>query len=229
MRKILVFVFIIAAVVSGCNFSTTSTSPESIPTLAATPIPFTPIPTLTQTPEPTITPPAALGTIALDFVALLCNAKWMNGGQQLTVCPDINADHSGGYAVAADPSSEGLPVNMPVLLTIPAINSYSALFLRYPSYTVHAGDRFRAMLQCKSGAPCDVEYSLEYYDAKGKYQSPFLSWKFKSGDAPVNVDVDLNMLANQTIDFVLTLRPNNDRPQDDVSLWIAPHIFRPAR
>jgi hypothetical protein len=72
-----------------------------------------------------------------------------------------------------------------------------------------------------------MEYALEYYDAKGKYHSPFLSWKYQAGDSPLNIDTDLSALAGQTVDFVLTLRPQNSTPEKDYSLWIAPHIYRP--
>ncbi len=182
-------------------------------------------PTLTAVPP---TQPAALGTIALDFVALLCNAQWMNGAQHLVACPGASADHSGGYAEALNPASEGLPPNTPTLLTIPGWSGSAALFLRYPSFTVRGGDRFRATLRCQADSPCDVEYALEYFDANGKYHSPFMSWKYQAGDPPVNVDVDLSMLAGQTVDFVLAIRPQNDSaPQQAYSLWIAPHIYRP--
>lgn len=105
---------------------------------------FTPIPTLTPTAIPTDTPYASLGTIALDFIGLLCNAEWMNGAQHLTTCPAASADHSGGFATLTDPIPEGLPAHAPVLLTIPPWNGYGALFLRYPSFTVGANDRFRS-------------------------------------------------------------------------------------
>jgi hypothetical protein len=164
----------------------------------------------------------------LDFVALVCDAQWMNGGQHLTPCPDVNADHTGGYAVALDPTSEGLPVDTPVLLTMPATNGYAALFLRYPSITIHAGDRFRSTLRCQNEASCDVQYALEYFDPQGKYSGPFLSWNYKVGDPEMVVDEDLSSLAGKTIQLVLTLRPQTDTPQLDQSLWIAPYIYRPA-
>ena len=50
-----------------------STSTQSVK-IEPSPV-FTPIPTFTPAPLPTSTPPAALGTVALDFVALLCNAQ----------------------------------------------------------------------------------------------------------------------------------------------------------
>lgn len=222
MKRRFAILSIILIFTSACG---SVNSPVTEPTIAAT----QPIPTATEIP-PTIappTPPAALGTIALDFAALLCNAQWMNGAQHLAACPPANADHSGGYAEAIDPLSEGEPAGTAMLLTIPAWNGNAALFLRYPSFTVHAGDRFRATLRCQANVPCDVQYALEYFYGNGKYSGPFLSWNYQAGDPPINVDTDLSMLAGQTVDFVLTLRAQNDTPQQDYSLWIAPHIYRP--
>ncbi|MHB8778039.1 MAG: hypothetical protein ACYC6R_09795 [Anaerolineales bacterium] len=107
------------------------------PSVEINPAPvFTPIPSLTPTPTPTATPYASLGTIALDFISLLCNTEWMNGAQHLTTCPDANADHSGGFATPIDPIPEGLPANTPVMLTIPpgtAMEHYSFVIPLSPS------------------------------------------------------------------------------------------------
>jgi hypothetical protein len=222
MNRKLVAIFVLLTFVLACGSLDTPASPAGAPTVAAT---QPPVPTQTLMPS---TPSASLGTIALDFVALLCDAQWVNGGQHLKSCPAATADHSGGYAEAINPLSEGLPAGTPTLLTIPAWNGFSSLFLRYPSFTVHTGDRFRATLRCQVNVPCDVQFALEYYDAQGKYHSPFLQWNYRAGAPPISVDTDLSALAGQTMDFVLTLRPENDTPpQQDYSLWIAPHIYRP--
>ena len=153
----------------------------------------------------------------------------MNGGQKFASCPDANSDHSAGYAVLIDLATQGLPANTPVLLTIPAWNGYAALFLRYPALKIQAGDRFRATIQCQTNSTaCDVSFGLDYYDSNGKYHSPLAMWNQNSGMAPTNVDYDLSALVGQNVDIVLALRPNNDTPQQDVGLWIAPQIFRPA-
>ena len=226
MKNILVSVFIIAILTSACNLGGGRPPIESTVTLPAIVSPTdTQIPPI-STSSPTPTPPASLGTVAQDFVALLCDAQWMNGGQHLTPCPSVNADHSGGYAVAIDPTSEGLPEGTPVLLTIPAWNGYAALFLRYPSLTIHTGDRFRAMLGCQTGSACDVIYALEYFDAQGKYHPLFLSWKYNAGEPALSVDADISTLAGQTVDLVLAIQPQNDTPLQDKCLWIAPYIYR---
>ena len=191
---------------------------------------FTPIPTFTSVPLATPTSYASLGTVALDFIALLCNAQWLNGGQHLTPCPSSGSDNSGGYAAVIDPLSEGLPAGTPLLLTIPAWNGYSSLFLRYPSFTVRAGDRFRTTLQCRTNIPCDIEFALEYIDSYGVYHS-LKTWDYKTGDAPILVDDDLSRLSDQTVEFALVLRLFHtlDTPQQDNGLWIAPHIYRPIK
>ena len=222
---------ILVLVTSACGVTAQIATPTSVPTAAATftaappPATDTPQPTPTITPIPTFTP--LPGVTALDFFASLCQADWMNGAEHLKNCPDLNADHSGGYAAAVDPATEGLPAGTPVLLTIPAWNGNAALFLRYPTLAVQTGDQFRATLRCQSGATCDVQYALEYFDAKGKYHSEFAFWSLQPGTPAVDVVLDLSLLAGQSVDFVLALRPNNDTPQLDKSLWIAPQIFRP--
>jgi len=220
---------LIAVLLAGCTPLADMVAPSPVQVQPSAG--FTPIPSLAPAPAATPTPNAALGTIALDFTALLCNAGWSNGGQHLTACTPVNADHSGGFAEAADPLQEGLPAGTPVLLTIPAWNGYSSLFLRYPSFSVRAGDRFLATLRCRETLPCDVQFALEYFDASGNYHSPFMSWNYKTGDAPIEVDADLSGLAGQAVDFVLTLRLFHtlDTPQRDNGLWIWPQIFRPGQ
>lgn len=186
---------------------------------------FTQIPTLTPSPTSAVTPPPLLGTIALDFVALMCNAQWMNGVQYLP-CPPTEASRPGGYPSMMDPVSQGLPANTPILLTVPAQNGASSIFGRYPSFTVRAGDHFRSTLRCVTAAPCNIEFALEYYDSQGKYHSNFASWVYIGGTPPIPVDLDLSPLTGQKVDFTLAVRPQDSAPQDDLALWVAPHIFR---
>ena len=152
----------------------------------------------------------------------------MNGAQHLAACPPAGADHSGGYAILVDPTTEGLPAGTPVFLTIAGIYS-DAFFLRYPTFNVHAGDHFRTTLRCQNASPsCDVDFRLEYYDINGKHHSPFQIWRYIAGQPPINVDFDLSSLAGQNLDFVLAMQPENGGlSQNNGALWIAPHIYRP--
>ena len=203
----------------------------SVPPTATAARVFTPIPTFTFTPPPTAPLADPPSTIVLDFIAQLCSAKWSNGAHYLAACPPTTVDRSGGYAMGVDPLSEGLPAGTPALLTVPAWNGSSSLFLRYPKYTVRAGDRFRTSVFCSKATPlCDVQFALEYYDAQGKYQE-YYRWNQVSGQAPTVLDVDLNVLANQNVDLVLVLRLFHalDNPQQDHGIWVAPHIYRPTQ
>ena len=95
----------------GCSFFDSPT-PTVLPIAPSqTPQSSTAIP-----PTATLAPtqPAELGTVALDFVALLCDAQWMNGAQHLTACPSANADLSGGYAKVIDPHPKDCPLTRPL-------------------------------------------------------------------------------------------------------------------
>ncbi|RPJ29495.1 MAG: hypothetical protein EHM33_00570 [Chloroflexi bacterium] len=221
---------LIPVLLPACSMSytigpSTTVEVEASPTHAALPT-VTLIPTLAPLPSPTFIPPDPLGTIALDFVALLCNADWMNGAEHLTPCPGDDADHSGGYATRHKAAPREYPADTPILLMVP---NATALFLRYPSYKVGAGDRFRTTLLCGTAAPCDVQFALEYYDAQGNYYE-FMEWNYKTGDTPIAVDFDLSAIAGQSVDFVLTLRLFHaiESSQHDNGLWVAPHIYRPS-
>jgi len=210
----------------GCSFLASPTATPSLVPPSQTPQSPTAVPPTSTVMPPT--QPASLGTIALDFVALMCDAQWMNGYEHLTACPPSNADLSGGYAKLIDPTSEGLPANTPVMLTVVGTTS-NAVFFRYPTFNVHAGDRFRATLRCQSASTtCDIDFRLEYYDANGKYHSPFADWHYTAGQSPINEDYDLSSLAGQKVDFVLGIQSNGSgSPQDNGALWIAPVIYRP--
>lgn len=228
MRRVLMTLCLSTGLIAACAPGPIQAAPSPVP---VQPSPaFTPIPTL-PAPAPSATLPPPTGSVVLDFTALLCGAQWSNGGKHLTPCTPVNADHSGGFAQAADPLQEGFPERTTLLLTIPAWNGYSSLFLRYPSLLVRAGDRFRTTLVCRITLPCDVQFALEYYDGNGNYHSPFLAWDFKSGDPPINVDADLSALDGQKVDFVLVLRVSHslDTPQRDNGLWVYPQIFRPSQ
>jgi len=223
----LILIFVLLSACTMAFATVTATPSEALPSPSVTTVPtVTLIPTVPPLPSPTSIPSDPPATIAMDFVALLCNADWMNGVRHLTPCPSGSADQSGGYAARQDPVPEGLPAGTPILLMIPNAN---ALFLRYPSFTVAANDRLRATLLCKTASPCEVEFALEYYDAKGKYHE-FLKWDYKTDDPPIEVDADLSALTGQKVDFVLTLRLFHaiEDSQHDNGLWVAPHIFRPS-
>lgn len=216
--------WLITMLLPACKVEFTTIVTPAVPTQ-----PVIPTVTLrpTWTPQPTSAPIPAdpLGTIALDFAALLCSADWMNGAAHLTPCPQPGADPSGGYAVISymDPQAEP---ETPILLMVP---NAGALFLRYPLFKMSADDRFRTTLRCGDSASCDVEFALDYFDELNEFHE-LTYWSHKTGEPPIEVDFPLGALAGQSVSFVLTLRLYHEAQgsEYDNGLWGAPHIYRPA-
>src|ERR1051325_6201771 len=98
MRRISILGLVFIILTAACTEINVSTLPPATSATLPSEATFTPAPTFTSIPLPTSTPTDSLGTIGLDFVALLCNADWMNGGAHLTPCPNPSADLSGGFA-----------------------------------------------------------------------------------------------------------------------------------
>jgi len=224
-----------------------SAAPTTAITLAVTtqaPTPTQPPPTSTLPPNPTDTPippsptPEPLpvdfpkpGTVVLDFVALVCNARWANGAINLP-CPGDPDDLAEGYIMPADQAvAEGaIPVAAPVLIGLPGLGGEhgAGLFGIYPPLAIQPGDTFHAILACQEGAACDVEFGLVFIDAEGNYRHDMgWSWRHRFGGGPVPVQADLSPLAGQTVELALVVQDQGS-PEDDWVLWIYPYVARAA-
>jgi hypothetical protein len=208
--------------------SETSAPPSLVPNTEA----FTPIPTFTLAPQATATPAFQLGndgkTVVYDFTAHVCEANWMTGSTKNLPCPgDIN-NPSVGYVGLLSGSDQGLAKDFPLLLTFPAYNNGAGLFGRFPKFQVGPNDEFRASFTCRSSAQCEVEFTLAYYDANGKYQEVFPVNYYRMGvEPPINFVQPLNSLSGQTVEFVLVVRATyQSDPAAAWGLWIAPRILR---
>jgi hypothetical protein len=173
-----------------------------------------------------------VGTVALDFADQPCSASWSNNGEYLP-CPGNLEEIIGGYADRFDMVViEGnIHINQPGLLTIPAQkgSGYYAIFGKYPPFTVQPGDRFQAVLACADGHPnCDVSFSLEYFiSGSTVLQVPDAKWnkQYEPEGSYIYANVNLDPLAGQTVQFLLTVR-DNGAADDDFAVWIMPHIAR---
>jgi hypothetical protein len=192
-----------------------------MPTDTAVPPSPTPNQVFIATPKP--------GTVVLDFVALVCNAKWANGARAIPCPGNLNDVPQGYIASTSSAIAEGqIPVNAPALIALPGQGgTYGAgLFGRYPSLKIQPGDTFKAMLACLDPYRCSVDFSLEYYDVAGKYHPEMnWSWKHAFGGGPFPVEVDLSSLAGQTVDLTLVVRDSGD-PQNAWVLWMYPVVTR---
>ena len=232
MKTKLIFLFAILLATASCSTAEPTPEPDDqiIPTTSSMDLPA---------PEPTENngkllelPAPIVGTVALDFSERPCNASWSNNGEYLP-CPGNPEEISGGYADRFDTIViEGnIHINQPGLLTIPAQNDsgYYAIFGKYPPFTVQPGDHFQAILACEEGFPnCDVSFSLEYFTSDNAIlQVPGAKWnkQVDPGGSYIYADANLDPLAGQTVQFVLTVRDNGDADGDH-AVWIMPHIAR---
>ncbi len=227
-------IFLFAVLLATASCSTAEPTPEPddqiIPTASSMDLPA---PEQTENNGKLLELPASIvGTVALDFSERPCSASWSNNGEYLP-CPGNPEEISGGYADRFDTIViEGnIHINQPGLLTIPAQNDsgYYAIFGKYPPFTVQPGDHFQAILACEEGFPnCDISFSLEYFTSDNAIlQVPGAKWnkQVDPGGSYIYADANLDPLAGQTVQFVLTVRDNGDADGDH-AVWIMPHIAR---
>ncbi|MCJ7735653.1 MAG: hypothetical protein MUP11_14030 [Anaerolineales bacterium] len=228
---ICLFVFVMAA----CNLPGSDSEAEIIPSETSLPAVINPTAAATD-PPPSATPnildiePPAPGTIVLDFAAQVCSAEWSNNTNFLP-CPGHLEDLDNGYVEATDHSVlEGMTsVEAPLVIGLPGKGGGGGvgvgLFGHYPPLLVYPGDIFKATIACQGDAACDLEFSLEYFDAWGKFLDTSWSWTHKSGAGPQEIIGDLSALAGQTVDFTLVLRAQEEL-ENQWGVWIQPVIIR---
>lgn len=195
---------------------------------------FTAIPTFTEAPKPTTTPLFHLTndnmTVAYDFTAHLCEAKWVNSVYpQPLPCPGDLNNVGKGYIGLLSGSDQGLDANFPMIQTFPAYDGAGGLFGRYPKFTVSANDVFYTSFTCRSDHQnCEIEFALGYYDANGKYHEDFPVNYYRFGvEPPINYIQPLSSLNGQTVEFVLVVRAMfKSDPTAAWGLWISPRILR---
>jgi hypothetical protein len=172
--------------------------------------------------------------MVMDFVALMCSAQWTNSATFLP-CPGDEEALELGYVgrLEAPTLPNGQVVDAPALLTAPTQEGAGrGIFGRYPPFFVQPGDVFYATLACQGGAQaCEVSFALHYYDEVGTFvREPLGEWTFAAGEPgssqpALPVQVPLDEVVGQTVEFVLTVRDEGD-PEGDQALWILPHIQR---
>ncbi len=199
------------------------------PTADPQPAPtFTAIPTLTASPPPpTFAPPPlddAANTVYY-FAPDVCNAKWVNSGQDIA-CPGIQGQINSGYVDLLTEVELNLPYRANALLTIPSQDgNFLDIFGAFPARKIEPGDFFRAQLYCLPDTQCDVTFSLGYYDSHGKFYEPFPAWPYNYKELPHLVNFPLDILAGQTVQLTLIVRDNDD-PSNDFAVWVEPRIYR---
>ncbi|MEW5941447.1 MAG: hypothetical protein AB1750_17415 [Chloroflexota bacterium] len=230
-RFALLLICIFALLISACIPASASPTATAVPATASPT--FTAVPTFTEVPLPTPTPPFldldnGKKAVVYDFTERLCEANWMNGGEKHLPCPGDLNDPLHGYVGLLSGSDLGLPDDLAMVVMYPAQPSsgYGAIFGRFPKFKAGPFDVFRASLACRSGANCDVEFSLGYYDWNGEFKETYPKVAYKQGDPPVNIKQPLGGIVGKPVEFVLIIRANGD-PANAWALLVAPRVLRP--
>jgi len=162
--------------------------------------------------------------IAYSFVANYCDANWGNKNSVLP-CPATEGDPKGFVVKLDAPVMEnGVIEDEPGLLTSPQDILDGIIVGQYPAFTVQKGDRFLTSVNCQyNSKKCDVIFHLQYKN-NGKINT-LASWHEVYEGKYYPVDLDLSVLAGETVKFILMVSANGGQNNDN-ALWLNPHILR---
>jgi fibronectin type 3 domain-containing protein len=172
-----------------------------------------------------MTPGTPIAGSMYDFAANYCSANWYSGAGSLP-CPGMEGDSRGFVININNPHLEnGTYDSRPGLLTFPQ-NTYNGYIQGiYPVYHVNAGDHFRSIVNCESGATsCYVVFRLDYLLSGSSTISVFWAFVEKYEGLYYQADIDLSPLVGQNVRFVLTVLSTGS-PTGDRALWVAPIIY----
>lgn len=163
----------------------------------------------------------------LDFAYNYCSAVWSNPVGSLS-CPSTPDDFTNGSITrSSSPLIEGNYQDDEVaLILIPSNGNGGMITGRYPAINIKSGDRFVALIGCMYNSPeCNVLFQLNYRNSSGSVTS-LGSWTETYDGKWTQVNVDLNGLANQSVELILTAHNNNGTSTDDRLFVMVPKVKR---
>ncbi|MFZ5857772.1 MAG: NBR1-Ig-like domain-containing protein [Chloroflexota bacterium] len=179
----------------------------------------------TPSPTPTGPTPTQPADTAYDFVAKMCDAKWVSGAGTLP-CPGTDNDAKGFVLKLTSPQLETGAVDpRPGLLTNPQNTTNGYIQGIYPAFRVQTGDRFQSIVNCQYNATsCYVIFRLDYQIGEG---TPKTFWTFgeRYEGQYYQVNLDLSSLAGQDVKFILTVMAGT-YATGDRAVWVGPRIYR---
>jgi hypothetical protein len=161
------------------------------------------------------------------FIQKMCDAAWTNNAGGIA-CPSPAEDFVNGSIQSVDnPILEGnRQENETALLVIPKDGSGGKVSGKYPGYKVQPGDRFKAVLACGNNSTnCTVTFRLDYIADNGPVTN-LGSWVQTSDGVLTMVDIDLTLLVEKNVRFILEVTNNNSASADDRAIWLGPRITR---
>ncbi|HNN13503.1 MAG TPA: NBR1-Ig-like domain-containing protein [Anaerolineales bacterium] len=168
---------------------------------------------------------SSASSVGYDFTANASSATWSGGAGALTF-PGTDGNANGFGLKQDTPKLEsGVTSAQPGLLFGPNNVTNGYVQAVYPAFRVQSGDRFKATIGCEQAATnCYVAYSLNYQIAGGPVKT-FWTFREKYEGWTYNVNLDLSSLANQDVNFILSVSAYGS-PTGDRALWVNPVIER---
>jgi hypothetical protein len=162
--------------------------------------------------------------MTFDFTRNFCSAEWRNASGVIP-CPSLASNtKSGSIQRVFNPVMEiGNADDEASLIVSPSEGTGGTLTAYYPAYKVKAGDHFKAEAACADQATqCDVTFQFGYRKSDGTVIT-MNTYTEKYDGSTTKIDIDLNGLVDQTVQFFL-LVSNNSNSQGDIAMWFAPRI-----
>jgi hypothetical protein len=163
------------------------------------------------------------GNYVYDFGLNYCVAEWYSDAGHLP-CPGQDGSDNGFIIQLGHPILEGgRKENEIALWTRPENTKNGWIRGEFPEVKVSSGDHFKAVIGCLDGATkCDVTFQLNYRIGNSAIQTLWEKNEVYDGHY-TKVDVDLNLLEGEKVEFLLTVLSNGS-PKDDQAFWLAPRI-----
>jgi hypothetical protein len=157
-----------------------------------------------------------------DFVAHACEAQWISGAGSL-FCPGTANGTIGFVQILSSPVLENKHENEPAIWVQPNHAEDGWISGTFPAYTVRDDDHFIAWVGClDDNKGCDVTFYLNYVH-NDKIKS-LGAWKEEYDGQATRVDVDLSGLADEPVQFILSVEINNQQYEKANAFWFVPGI-----
>jgi hypothetical protein len=159
-----------------------------------------------------------------DFVAQAPFTNWRTEATGKRPFPGFYGDPAGFVMAVNNPILEnGISSTAPGLLMAPPVEYNEHIFGVFPAYKIKPGDRFQAIIGCEYGSrDCDVTFVLQY-KIEGVGIRSFWSIRKTYKNSFTRINLNLNPLADKTVEFILLVRPNGSTTGDN-AMWANPVV-----
>lgn len=161
----------------------------------------------------------------LDFTFSYQSATWRSSTGFINVNSIQDYTNGSVYRSTSPHMEEDHTDNEPALIMIPSDGNGGFIYGEYPGVNIQSGDRFDAIIGCTANQPnCDVLFQINYSANNGPTQN-LGSWAEVYDGNWTHLNIDLDFLAGQNVEFTLLVF-NNGTSDDDRVFWLAPRILR---